>query len=136
MVDVEDCAFLAAVPDVCSLALSSKSPPDLTVSARSRELRSLSVTCARPVEPAPLRTVPNLWALDIAAASVADIATVTELKGLRYLEVTQDQWRELSGLDDLPPLAVVGTHPHRPERDWPVSTAWVTIYDEPPSPTA
>ncbi|MET7336024.1 SMI1/KNR4 family protein [Nonomuraea sp. NPDC005650] len=156
VVDVEDCAFLAAVPDVCSLALSSKGSPDLTplggrsveyleldvdspdlaAPARNRELRSLSVTCARPVELAPLRTMPNLWALDIAAASVADIATVTELKGLRYLEVTQDQWRELSELDDLPPLAVVGIHPHRPERDWPLSTDWVTVYDEPPSPTA
>ncbi|MDW6057057.1 hypothetical protein SAZ11_01815 [Streptomyces sp. FXJ1.4098] len=153
---VEDCAFLAAVPDVCSLALSSGgspdltplgSPPveyleldvesvDLTAPARNRELRSLSVTCARPVELAPLRTVPNLWALDIAAAPVADIATVTELKGLRYLEVTQDQWRVLSKLDDLPSLAVVGLHPHRPERDWPISTAWVTTHDEPPSPTA
>ncbi|MEV4065980.1 hypothetical protein [Nonomuraea dietziae] len=79
--------------------------------------------------------MPTLWALDIAAAPVADLATVTELKGLRYLEVTQDQWRELSELDDLPPLAVVGVHPHRPERDWPVGTAWVTT-DEPPSPTA
>lgn len=154
--DVEDCAFIAAVPDVCSLALSSRGSPDLTplggrpveyleldmesvdltAPARNRELRSLSVTCARPIELAPLRTVPNLWALDIAAAPVADIATVNQLKGLRYLEVTQDQWRELSELDDLPPLAVVGVHPHRPERDWPVSTAWVTTYDEPPSPTA
>ncbi|NBE93045.1 MULTISPECIES: SMI1/KNR4 family protein [unclassified Nonomuraea] len=156
VVDVEDCAFLAVVPEVCSLALSSKGSPDLTplgglpveyleldvewvdltVLARNRELRSLSVTCARPVELAPLRTVPNLWALDIAAASVADIATVTELKGLRYLEATQDQWRELSELGDLPSLAVVGVHPHRPERDWPVSTAWVTTYGEPPAPTA
>ncbi|MEV0380555.1 SMI1/KNR4 family protein [Nonomuraea sp. NPDC050643] len=151
--DVEDCAFLAAVPDVRSLALSSKGSPDLTplgglpveyleldgesldltAPARNRELRSLSVTCARPVELAPLRSAPHLWALDIAAATVADIATVTELKGLRYLEVTQDQWRELSQLDDLPPLAVIGIHPHRPERDWPLSTAWVTV-DEPPSP--
>ncbi|MFC4006273.1 SMI1/KNR4 family protein [Nonomuraea purpurea] len=156
VVDVEDCAFLAAVPDVCSLALSSRgSPdlaplgdrsveylaldvesPDLTAPARNRELRSLSVTCARPVELAPLRMLPNLWALDIATASVADIATVTELKGLRYLEVTQDQWRELSELDDLPSLAIVGIHPHRPERDWPHSTGWVTIYDNPPSPAA
>ncbi|MFK4271497.1 SMI1/KNR4 family protein [Streptomyces milbemycinicus] len=153
---VEDCAFLAAVPNVCSLALSSAGSPDLTplggrpveyleldvesadltAPARNRELRSLSVTCARPVELAPLRTVPNLWALDIAAAPVADIATVTELKGLRYLEVTQDQWRELSELDDLPPLAIVGVHPHRPERDWPTPMDWVTTYDEPPSPTA
>ncbi|MEV1246867.1 SMI1/KNR4 family protein [Nonomuraea sp. NPDC050022] len=152
VVDVEDCAFLAVVPEVCSLALSSKGSPDLTLlgdrpveyleldvesadltaPARNRELRSLSITCARPVELAPLRTVPNLWALDIAAAPVADIATVTELKGLRYLEVTQDQWRELSELDDLPPLAVVGIHPHRPERDWPSSTDWVTSYDDPP----
>ncbi|GAA2078061.1 hypothetical protein GCM10009780_13690 [Actinomadura alba] len=154
--DVEDCAFLAAVPEVCSLALSSRGSPDLTplgarpveyleldvesadltAPARNRELRSLSVTCARPVELAPLRTVPNLWALDIAAAPVADIATVTELKGLRYLEVTQDQWRELSELDDLPPLAIVGIHPHHPERHWPTPTAWETTHDEPPSPTA
>ncbi|WP_405807179.1 SMI1/KNR4 family protein [Streptomyces sp. NBC_01187] len=153
---VEDCAFLTAVPDVCSLVLSSEGSPDLTplagrpvehleldmesvdltAPARNRELRSLSVTCARPLELAPLRTVPKLWALDIAAAHVADIATVTELKGLRYLEVTQDQWQELSELDNLPPLAVIGVHPHRPERDWPVSTAWVTTYDKPPSPTA
>ncbi|NUP39190.1 MAG: SMI1/KNR4 family protein [Streptomyces sp.] len=152
VVDVEDCAFLAALPDVCSLALSSGgspdltplgSPPveyleldvesaDLTAPARNRELRSLSVTCARPVELAPLRTLPNLWALDIAATPVADIATVTELKGLRYLEVTQDQWRELSKLDDLPPLAIVGLHPHRPERDRPIPTDWVTTYDEAP----
>ena len=33
---------------------------------------------------------------------------------------------------DLPPLAVVGIHPHRPERDWPSSTDWVTSYDDPP----
>jgi hypothetical protein len=55
---------------------------------------------------------------------------------LRYLEVTQDQWRELSKLDGLPPLAIVGVHPHRPERDWPAPMGWVTTYDEPPSPTA
>ncbi|WP_345441168.1 SMI1/KNR4 family protein [Actinoallomurus vinaceus] len=154
--EVEDCAFLDAVPEVRSLALSSTGSPDLTplggrpveyleldvesadlsAPARNRELRSLSITCARPVELAPLRTVPNLWALDIAAAPVADLATVTELKGLRYLEVTRDQWRELLELDDLPPLAVVGVHPHRPERDWPARTAWVTTYGEPPSPTA
>ncbi|WP_433180521.1 SMI1/KNR4 family protein [Actinoallomurus sp. CA-150999] len=153
---VEDCAFLAAVPDVCSLVLSSKGSPDLTplgdrpveyleldvesadltAPARNRELRSLSVTCARPVELAPLRAVPNLWALDIAAASVADIATVTELNGLRYLEVTQEQWRELSELGGLPPLAVVGVHPHRPERDRPVPTSWVTTDGKPPSSTA
>ncbi|WP_197015293.1 SMI1/KNR4 family protein [Actinomadura viridis] len=154
--DVADCAFLAALPEVRSLALSSKGSPDLTplegrpvefleldvesadltVPARNRELRSLSVTCAQPVELAPLRTAPNLWALDIAAAPVADLATVTELKGLRYLEVTQNQWRELSQLDGLPPLAVVGVHPHRPERDWPVGTTWVTTDDEPPWSTA
>lgn len=154
--EVEDCAFLDAMPEVRSLALSSTGSPDLTplggrpveylelnvesadltTPARNRELRSLSIACARPVELAPLRTVPNLWALDIAAAPVADLATVTELKGLRYLEVTQDQWRELSELDDLPPLAVVGVHPHRPERDWPVGTAWVTTDGAPPSPTA
>ncbi|WP_345574839.1 SMI1/KNR4 family protein [Nonomuraea rosea] len=153
--EVEDCTFLDAVPEVRSLALSSTGSPDLTPLggrpleylaldvesadlaplARNRELRSLSITCARPVELAPLRTVPSLWALDIAAAPVADLATVTELKGLRYLEVTQDQWRELSELGGLPPLAVAGVHPHRPERDWPVGTAWVTTYDEPPAPT-
>ncbi|MFC5827633.1 hypothetical protein [Nonomuraea insulae] len=43
--------------------------PGLTAPARNRELCSLSVTCVL----APLRTAPNLWALDIAAASVADI---------------------------------------------------------------
>ncbi|MFI0351989.1 SMI1/KNR4 family protein [Actinomadura sp. 9N407] len=154
--DVEDCAFLAAMPEVCSLALSSRGSPDLTplgghpveyleldvesadltAPARNRELCSLSVTCARPVELAPLRTVPHLWALDIAAAPVADIATVSELTGLRYLEVTRDQWRELSELGDLPQLALVGVHPHRPERDRPSRTTWVTTYDEPPSPTA
>jgi cell wall assembly regulator SMI1 len=137
---VEDCSFLDAVPEVRSLALSSTGSPDLTplggrrveyleldvesaaltAPARNRELRSLSITCARPVALAPLRAVPNLWALDIAAAPVADLATVTELKGLRYLEVTQDQWRELSELDDLPSLAVVGVHSQRPERDAPV----------------
>lgn len=154
--DVEDCAFLAAAPDACSLALSSRGSPDLTplgdhpveyleldvqsvdltAPARNPELRSLSITCARPVDLTPLRTLPNLWALDVAAAPVADIAAVTELKGLRYLEVTQDQWRELSERDDLPSLAVVGVHPRRPERDRPARTAWVTTHDEPPSPTA
>ncbi|MBB3725008.1 hypothetical protein [Nonomuraea dietziae] len=43
--------------------------------------------------------------------------------------MTQDPWRELSELDDLPPPAVVGVHPHR-------GTAWGTTDDEPPSPTA
>ncbi|MEV3925970.1 SMI1/KNR4 family protein [Actinomadura coerulea] len=153
--NAEDCAFLAATPEVRSLALSSKGSPDLTslggypveyleldmeaadltAPARNRQLRSLSVTCVRPVELAPLRAMPHLWALDIAAAPVADIATVTELTELRYLEVTRDQWRDLSELVDLPSLAVIGVHPDRPERDWPVSTAWVTTYDEPPSST-
>ncbi|WP_433479104.1 SMI1/KNR4 family protein [Spirillospora sp. CA-142024] len=150
---VENCAFLAEMPDVCSLALSSKGSPDLTpladcpvefleldaesvdltAPARNRELRSLSVTCARPVELAPLRSAPNLWALDISTAPVTDIATVTELDGLRFLEVTQDQWRKLSELGDLPSLAVVGIHPHRPERNG--GTPWLTAFDEPPSPT-
>lgn len=153
---VADCAFLDAVPEVLSLALSSKGSPDLTpldarpveyleldvesadltAPARNRELRSLSVTCKRPVELAPLRAVPHLWALDIAAAPVADIATVTELKGLRYLEVTQAQWRELADLGELPSLALAGIHPRRPKRDWPLPADWVIVDEEPPSPTA
>lgn len=153
---VEDCAFLDTVPEVRSLALSSKGsldltpldgPPveyleldveaaDLTAPARNRELRSLSVTCKRPLELAPLRVVPHLWALDIAAAPVADIATVTELKGLRYLEVTHAQWQELAALGELPSLALVGIHPRRPKRDWPLPTDWIIVEDEPPSPTA
>ncbi|AXK35131.1 hypothetical protein DVA86_23260 [Streptomyces armeniacus] len=154
VVEVEDCAFLDAVPEVRSLALSSKGSPDLTplggrpveyleldvetadltAPARNRELRSVSVTCAQPVELAPLRAVPHLWALDIAAAPVTDIATVAELQGLQYLEVTQAQWRELSELDDLPSLALVGIHPDRPERDGSLPTDWDIVDDEPPSP--
>ncbi|MFD0851198.1 SMI1/KNR4 family protein [Actinomadura adrarensis] len=153
--EVEDCAFLDVLPEVLSLVLSSKGSADLTVlgdrplehleldmetvdltaPTRNRELRSLSVTSARPVELAPLRALPHLWALDVAAAPVADLATLAELKGLRYLEVTQDQWRELSQLDDLPPFAVVGIHPDRPEREFPGGTAWETTYAEPPTST-
>lgn len=150
-----DCGFLAAFPAVRSVALSSEGAPDLallgdrpveyleldvesadlTAPARNPELRSLSVTCARPVDLAPLRALPNLWALDVAAAPVADLSAVAELKGLRFLEVTQDQWSELSGLDDLPPLALVGIHTHRPERDRPTRSDWDVVYDEPPSRT-
>ncbi|WP_433469320.1 hypothetical protein [Spirillospora sp. CA-128828] len=107
--------------------------PEAAIPAGDPDEAPLSVTCARPVELAPLRSALNLWALDISAAPVTDIATVTELDGLRFLEVTQDQWRKLSELGDLPSLAVVGIHPHRPERNG--GTSWLTAFDEPPSPT-
>lgn len=147
---VGDLAFLAALPNVRSLALSGSGSPDLsplrerpveyldldlgtvdlTELAGHPELRSLSVTSTQPVDLAPLRAVPHLWALDIAGASVADLTAVTELEGLRFLELTHDQWLELR--DDLPPLALVGIHPHRSERKWPVGTRWKTELGEPP----
>ncbi|WBB61747.1 SMI1/KNR4 family protein [Streptomyces sp. WMMC500] len=151
--DVTDSAFLAVLPEVRSLRLTSTGSPDLTpvgdrpveyleldvasadltAPARNRELRALSVTCARPVELAPLRGLPRLWALDIAAAAVADLATVADLAELRYLEVTRDQWEELSACDGLPPLAVVGVHPHRPGSEERSPTVWEIMDDEPPS---
>ncbi|MFC5749945.1 SMI1/KNR4 family protein [Actinomadura rugatobispora] len=148
--DVGDLAFLDALPNVRSLSLAGSGSPDLTP-LRERpveyleldletvgltpltghpELRSLSVSSARPVELAPLLTVPHLWALDIAGAPVADLAAVAEFQGLRFLELTHDQWRELR--DDLPSLAAVGIHPRRPEREWPVGTHWTRVLGEPP----
>ncbi|MER7077712.1 Cell wall assembly regulator SMI1 [Saccharopolyspora kobensis] len=148
--DVADLAFLAAIPNVRSLSLSGGGPLDLSP-LRDRpveylelelgaadlaglaghpELRSLSVSAAQPVDLAPLRAVPRLWALDIADASIADLTAVTELEGLRFLELTREQWLELR--DDLPPLAVVGIHPHRPEREWPLGTRWNAESGEPP----
>ncbi|WP_026411242.1 SMI1/KNR4 family protein [Actinomadura oligospora] len=151
--EVEDCAFLGALPDVLSLTLSGEGSPDLapagdrpveylrldvesadlTGPARNPQLRSLSITCTRPVDLAPLRASPSLWALDIAGASVADLRTVARLKGLRFLAVTLEQWRELSELDDLPPLAVVGVHPDRPHPDSRDRTNWKVVHGEPPT---
>ncbi|MDA3647230.1 SMI1/KNR4 family protein [Saccharopolyspora indica] len=148
--EVDDLAFLAALPNVRSLALSGAGPLDLSP-LRERpveyleldlgttdlaglaghpELRSLSIASTRPVDLAPLRAVPHLWALSIADASVADLTAVTELEGLRFLELTHDQWLEVR--DDLPSLAVVGIHPRRPGREWPVGTRWKTELGEPP----
>lgn len=148
--DVGDLAFLAALPNVRSLTLSGAGSPDLSPLRERQveyleldlasvdlapltghpELRSLSVASAQPVDLAPLRAVPHLWALDIANASVADLTAVTGIEGLRFLELTQDQWLELR--DDLPSLAIVGIHPHQPERNWPVRTRWETELGEPP----
>ncbi|NYI97286.1 cell wall assembly regulator SMI1 [Streptomonospora nanhaiensis] len=150
-----DCAFLAETPDVLSLALASDGAPDLSAlgglpveyleldvaaadlaaPARNPELRALSVASARPVELAPLRSAPRLWALDIAAAPVADLAAVAGLAGLRYLEVTAEQWRGLSALGGPPHLAVVGVHPRRPRREWPLGADWTTEYGTPPATT-
>ncbi len=61
----------------------------------------------------------------MAAAPVADLAAIADLPGLRYLEVTRDQWRELWHRDDLvSSLAVVGIHPEPPQREWPLGTGW------------
>ncbi|MEV5572228.1 hypothetical protein AB0L06_19455 [Spirillospora sp. NPDC052269] len=58
---------------------------------------------------------------------------MVRLKGLRYLEVTRERWRELSKLDDLPPLAIVGVHPDRPDRSSSLWTTWDTVYGRPPT---
>lgn len=150
--DVEDCSFVAALPDVLTMTLSSDGSPDLsplgdcavedleldvgsadlTGLARNPELRSLSITCERPVDLTPLRAAPKLWKLDIAAAQVTDMAAISRLEGLRFLEVTRDQWREVSKLDDLPPLGAVAVHPVRPEREWRGRIDWDVDYDEAP----
>ncbi|SOD61604.1 Cell wall assembly regulator SMI1 [Streptomyces zhaozhouensis] len=150
--DVEDCAFLAALPEVREVTLHSDGSPDLTplgdhplehlrldvasadltALARNAELRLLSLACSDPVDLRPLRTLPRLWALDLASATVADLAVVAELKELRFLEVTAEQWRELRERDDLPALALLGVHPEPPEEKVPALVDWTVVEDEPP----
>ncbi|RAY17146.1 SMI1/KNR4 family protein [Actinomadura craniellae] len=56
-------------------------------------LRSLSLaTAGGPVRISPLRTVPLLHGLDLSGADVADLDTLADLPGLRYLALRPDQW--------------------------------------------
>ncbi|MEW2355829.1 SMI1/KNR4 family protein [Spirillospora sp. NPDC029432] len=150
--DVEDLAYLAAVPTLRSADLSGPGGPDLTPLsalpveflaldfetvdpsplAGHPELRSLAITSRTPVDLAPLRTVPHLWALNVAAAPVPDLSVIADLPALRYLEVTRAQWDELCHRDDLPPFTAVGIHPDPPEREWPLNIPWTTVHGDPP----
>ncbi|MFD1541504.1 hypothetical protein [Nonomuraea guangzhouensis] len=125
-----DLAALRAVP-VETLELKLRSV-DLTPLAGHAELRSLTLISKDSVDLAPLRAIPHLWALDVSAASVADIDVIAELPRLRYLEARQDQWYELWQRDDLPPFSAVGVHPGPPRRDWPGRACWKTVQGRPP----
>ncbi|WP_067823281.1 SMI1/KNR4 family protein [Actinomadura kijaniata] len=148
---VEDLGFLKALPNVRRAVLSGPGRPDLAPLralpvevlelalesvdlaplADHAELRSLTVASGTPVDLAPLRTAPRLWALDVSSATV-DLATIADLSGLRHLVVTRDQWRELWHRDDLPPLAVVGVRPEPPRGEWPPRTGWTSVTGCPP----
>ncbi|MBA9004325.1 SMI1/KNR4 family protein [Thermomonospora cellulosilytica] len=123
-----DLDMLRNAPGLCDLQLECRDPDlrplldlplhrlhltvdtvDLAPLARHPELRSVTLRTERPVSVAPLATLPRLHGLDLSEAVVADLGKLADIETLRFLMLTEEQWRELrSGTDRLPPLAAAG----------------------------
>ncbi|RKR93037.1 cell wall assembly regulator SMI1 [Micromonospora pisi] len=95
---------------------------DLTPLAGHPTLRSLGLTQGTtPSDLTPLRTVANLHGLSLADADVADLAVLTDLPSLVYLELSFDQWRQLRPLLDptgLHAATLSGNPTHRQAIEW------------------
>ncbi|MEV6374847.1 SMI1/KNR4 family protein [Micromonospora musae] len=97
-------------------------------------LRSLGLTQgAAPSDLTPLRAVANLHGLSIADADVADLAVLTDLPSLVYLELSFDQWRQLRPLLD-PTRLVAATLSGNPTHRQAIE--WRSLFDADPTETA
>jgi cell wall assembly regulator SMI1 len=114
--------------------LTVNASSDLTPLAGHPALRSLALNNgATPADLTPLRTVPNLHGLSFDRAAAADLAVLTELPSLRYLNLTFEQWQQLRPLLDRVDLhaATLGGKP-TPRQ----AIAWRAFFDPDPAQTA
>ncbi|MFC6022063.1 SMI1/KNR4 family protein [Plantactinospora solaniradicis] len=107
---------------------------DLAPLAGHPTLRSLGLTkSAAQSDLAPLRTVANLHGLSLADADVADLAVLTDLPSLVYLELSFAQWQQLRLLMDptgLHAATLSGNPTHRQ------AIEWRSLLDSDPTETA
>jgi hypothetical protein len=94
-------------PEVEHLTVTAADEVDLALVRGAPILRWVQLSGGASAEPGPLRDTPvEILELDLSNATVADIATIADLEGLRYLSLRHRQWLELwEHTDRLPPLA-------------------------------